>query len=219
VTFSQAHDSELRLYFGNGFEAEYGLKSSFGFQMEALAASSGSDLKAAPEWNGYGPPPDQVIACKPTRSGASSESTVMGPTALNAVRRQNRIRAALGLLSAAEAKALRAYYTPRPVTSPFGLESLGELRAVVAYLFGTEAAQALCRITAERPGVDALTGEREAHKARRSFAKTKLTTWATQARIFLERSRASYATAIGIAVRRERDEKVARMARFLVGGA
>ena len=213
--FLARHDEELRTYFANGFEAEFGLRSWAGPVFENMAASARSDLERPVEWDGFSEPPPQVMICKGSHSGASEMSTEMSETALNAVRRQNRIRDALGMLGPVEARVLRAYYAPRPITSPFGLESLGELRAVVAFVMGVEHAQRLVRARDVQARPDAAPEEREALKGQRAAAKTKVTAAVGQARLMLEKARASYGNAIGIVVRRERDEK----ARRFVGGA
>jgi hypothetical protein len=213
--FLARHDEELRCYFANGFEAEYGLRSWMGPAVDNMAATVRSDLQRPAEWDGFSEPPPQVMVCKGSRNGAPELSTEMSETALNAVRRQNRIRDALGMLGPVEARVLRAFYVPRPLTSPFGLESLGDIRAVVAFLIGVERAQGYVRTLAERSGPDATAEDREALKSRRAAAKTNVTAALTQSRILLEKARGSYSTAIGIVVRRERDEK----ARKFAGGA
>jgi hypothetical protein len=214
VTFTSRMDDELRSYFSGALTGDMGLRSSCGPQLDAIAATAQSDLKRAPAWDGHSEPPQQQMTCRPSRSSASADATEIADRALHAVRLESRIRAALGLLGPDEARTLATYYVPRPAWAPEGLQTLSDLRSLVALLIGADVARALVVDAAAKPTNETAAEEREAIKVRRARAKAELTTVAAQARKLLERARACYSVAIVRALRWERDER----ARRFIGG-
>lgn len=214
-TFTSRHGNDLQWYFSGGPAGDCGLRSSCGAQLEAIAATAQSDLTRAPEWDGRTrydeagamvPLPGQVRLCRPSRSGASPDSTEAAAEALAAVRRERIVRAALSGVHPIEARALAEYYAARPEGSHTGLEALGELRGVVAYL--VDDVRDVARRAAQKKTAE--------NGTERAEAKAALRRYVAQARALVATARASYAVAAGVAVRVERER---RAARFAGGGA
>ncbi len=205
ATWTDRHEADLGWYFGGGVAGDCGLRSPCGAQLDAIAATAQSDLARAPEWSGTGPLPDQVITCRPSRSSASPDSTEAATAALAAVRRERLVRAALAGVHPFEARALAEFYAARPLGSHKGLDALGQLRGVVAYL-ADDAREVAAKATQKK------TAENGPERAE---AKARLGQYIAQARALVGRARASYAVAAGVAVRVERERRAARFA----GGA
>lgn len=210
--WTSRHETDLAWYFSGGPAGDCGLRSSCGAQLEAIAATAQSDLTRAPEWDGRTrfddagammPMPGQVRVCRPSRSGASPDSTEAATAALAAVRRERIVRAALSGIHPIEARALAEFYAARPEGSHTGLGALGEIRGVVAYLAG-EGVRELARIAGRRKA--------DGDVQERAEAKARLRRYVDQARALVATARASYAAAAGVAVRVERERRAARFA-------
>lgn len=204
------HDEDLSWYFSGGASGDCGLRSSMGGQLEAIAAASQSDERRRPEWDGRTrytatglvPMPDQVVICRQSRSGASPDSTEAAASALSAVRRERIIRAALSGLHHVELRVLAEYYVPRPESSHTGLDALGQIRGVVAYL-ADDARELAAMVTAKKTAATAQA---------RATAKARLGQYVTQARALVARARSSYSVAEHLAVRVERERRARRFA-------
>ena len=219
-TFTSRHEADLVAYFSGALTGEMGLRSNLGGLLEQAAASATSEHASVPDWNGWSryddaglaPLPDQTMVVKPDRNGASMDSTDAAASALAAVRQERRVRAALRIVGATHARVLAAAFTPRPVTSPAGLESLGDLRAVVALIGGAERARMLVLRIAARPASDTPKEHREAIKAERADAKAELASYQRQAKLALAGAREAYSQAWPIVQRAEREERARRFA-------
>lgn len=205
MMFTYRMAEELAAYFAGAHVADMGLRSNMGAQLDMLASQAQSSLRAAPEWNGHSAPPDQVITCRPSHSGASEESTEASTAALAAVRAERRIRAALSLLCRAEAVALRSYYTPRPASSPSGCESLGEWRGVIADKFGSDAVRGIIARATSKPTTPD-------EKRDKGAAKAELAALKQQAKMMVGRAQEAYAVAWDETGRLERMERARRFA-------
>jgi hypothetical protein len=206
MTWTSAHSESLLAHFSGAHLADYGLRSWLAGCLERAEGAAQSDLVRSVEWNGYGPPPDQVVLCKGSRAGASAETTEKTDRALRAVERERRIRLALDALDADHCAALALYYTPLPPNAPHGLKSLREMRSVVAYVVGHDEARRLVREAAAALP-DAEPRERIAAKAARSLVRVELAGAKMRATNLLEAARNEYAEAIARVVRVERKSK------------
>ncbi len=221
AAFTSRMAEDLVSYLGRALEGDMGLRSSCGAQLDAIAASARSDLRAAPAWDGRSKPPDQTITCRPTRSGASEASTEMTEAALDAAKLYGRVKGALERLSLAHARALADWYTPRLPQSPEGLQSLGEARVAIAralghgtVLPGLSAARGLVLVATTGPAPGTPPEHRQAIQARRREAKAEIAALTRQAKKLLGAAREAYAEAWADTVRAERMER----ARRIVGG-
>lgn len=206
--FENRHAVELKDYFSNAVDAACGLRSSFGWQLHALVFEA--SLVRPPEWDGYSEPPPQTIYCNPTRQIPGDFMAEISDAGVEAVREHKRVREAVRMTGLANERILRAYYTPRPMTAPFGLQSLGDLRAVVTIVLDEGKAQELAKQAAARPADAADGQERAAVKEARETAKGRLAAAERQARMLVEGAENLYAEMIAIVRRRERAAHVAK---------
>jgi hypothetical protein len=209
-------DEDLRGFFSGAHLADYGLKSWMSGYLERAQGAADSDYTEAARWDGHSEPPPQTIACKGSRNGASYEMTELPERAYAAVQLERRIRKAFELLKHEEARVLAAFYKPIPPWSPEGLESLGDVRAVVAHMLGADCARAMIAAATGKPGRPGKTdaeSSASAHRAQRSDAKAQLTAVVRAAKKAVSDAKGSYATACAIVVRRQRKESAERFVR------
>lgn len=208
VTFTGHHEQQLRDYFGGALAGQMGVRSWAGPMLDAMAASATSEFRSVPR-NEHGWEIDP-IPCRPTRSGADREATELSAEAIAAVRIERRVRASLSALDPLELHALRAHYTPIPAWAPHGLESLGELRAVVAFAADPDHVRELVARVAVRVPAELPDAEKASMRAARQAARRSLDAIRAAAAKLVARARESYARAEALAAQHERDERLAR---------
>lgn len=222
--FTSRMAEDLTAYFGGALTGDMGLRSGLGSQLDQIAASAASEYGRPPEWDGWTrydeagmrALPDQAMAVHESRSGASADSTEAATAALSAVRQERRVRAALTAVGTGHARVLAAYFTPRPVTSPSGLESLGDVRAVVALIAGDLRARELALRATSRAAPGTSSEHRQAINAQRDGAKRELASYVRRAKKAVQDAREAFATVWPEVMRAERME---RARRFVGGGA
>lgn len=204
------HEQELRAFFSGEFTADMGLRSAMGAALDRAESHAASEhAPRAPQWDGRSRPPDEPVACNPTRAGASTNSTEMPETALAAVRRERHVRNVLVRLLPEDVRVLRAYCEPAAPCAPSGA------LAVVAMRLGSEGLRALALAAQTKLDPDLAKDARAEALARRARAKDRLAAETRMAQHAIVRALDAYVAEADAVRRAGMEERAMRWVRGL----